>query len=91
MTRCDLQRSIIICLHLAILRELMVHSTNVLTYGLSTNDQIKDGFQRLIVFTIVKITSTNKEIGFMVRSIMYVYVTLMTLMYINVVQLVHSR
>jgi hypothetical protein len=27
----------------------------------------------------------------MVRSIMYVYVTLMTLMYINVIQLEHSR
>ncbi len=39
----------------------MVHSTNVLTYGISTNDK-KDGFLRLIVFTIVKITSTNKEI-----------------------------
>ncbi len=40
----------------------MVHSTNVLMYGLSTNDQKKDGFLRLIVFTIVKITSTDKEI-----------------------------
>jgi hypothetical protein len=41
----------------------MVHSTNVLTYGLSTNNQKKDDFLRLIVFTIVKITSTDKEIG----------------------------
>ncbi len=40
----------------------MVHSTNVLRYGLSTKDQKKDGFLRLIVFTIVKITSTDKEI-----------------------------
>ena len=40
----------------------MIHSTNVLTYGCSTNDQKKDGFLRLIVFTIVKITSTDKEI-----------------------------
>jgi hypothetical protein len=48
----------------------MVHSTNVPTYGLSTNDQKKDGFLRLIVFTIVKITSTNKEIvGFWVVCI----------------------
>jgi hypothetical protein len=40
----------------------MVHFTNVLMYELSTNDQKKDSFLRLIVFTIVKITSTNKEI-----------------------------
>jgi hypothetical protein len=40
----------------------MVHSTYVLTFGLSTNDQKKDGFLRLIVFTIVKIISTDKEI-----------------------------
>jgi hypothetical protein len=40
----------------------MVHSTNVLTHGLSTNDQKKDSFLRCIVFTIVKITSTDKEI-----------------------------
>jgi hypothetical protein len=40
----------------------MVHSTTVLTYGLSMNDQKKDGFLRLMVFTIVKITSTYKEI-----------------------------
>jgi hypothetical protein len=40
----------------------MVHSTTILTYGLSTNDRKKDGFLRLIVFTIVKITSTDKEI-----------------------------
>ncbi len=45
-----------------ILRQLMVHSTNILTFGLSMNDWKKDGFLRLIVFTIVKITSTNKEI-----------------------------
>jgi hypothetical protein len=38
----------------------MVHSTNVLTFGLSTNNK-KDSFLRLIVFTIVKVTSTNKE------------------------------
>jgi hypothetical protein len=42
----------------------MVHSTNVLTYGLSTNDRKKDGFLRLIVFTIVKIMSTGKEIEY---------------------------
>ena len=39
----------------------MVQSTKVLTYGLSMNDK-KNGFLRLIVFTIVKITSTDKEI-----------------------------
>ncbi len=38
----------------------MVHSTNVLMYGLSTNAKKK----RLIVFTIVKNTSTNKEIPY---------------------------
>ncbi len=59
--RCDLKRSIVICLNLAILQELMVHSTNVLTYGFSMNDK-KDSFLRLIVFTIVKITGTDKEI-----------------------------
>jgi hypothetical protein len=41
---------------------LMVHFTNVLTYGLSMNNRKKDGFPRLTVFTIVKITSTDKEI-----------------------------
>ncbi len=46
-----------------ILQGLMVHSTNLLTYGLSTNNWKKEGLLRLIVFTIVKITSTNKEIG----------------------------
>ncbi len=40
----------------------MVHSTFVHTYGLSMNDK-KDGFLRLIIFTIVKITSTDKEMG----------------------------
>jgi hypothetical protein len=50
--------------HTNILQEFVVHSTNVLTYGLSMNDRKKDGFLRLIVFTIVvKITSTNKEIS----------------------------
>jgi hypothetical protein len=39
----------------------MLHSTYVLMYGLSMIDQKKDGFLRLIVFTIVKIASTNKE------------------------------
>jgi hypothetical protein len=38
-----------------------VHSIFVHTYGLSTNDK-KDGFLRLIIITIVKITSTDKEI-----------------------------
>jgi hypothetical protein len=59
--RRDLQRSIVIRLNLAILQELMVHSTKVHTYGLSTNNK-KNGFLRLIVLTIVKITSTDKEI-----------------------------
>jgi hypothetical protein len=40
----------------------MAHSTYVLRYGISANDK-KDGFQRLIVFKIVKITSTDKEIS----------------------------
>ncbi len=62
MTRRDLQRSIVIPLNLAILQEFILHSTNILTYGLSTKDKKKDGFPRLIVFTIVKITSTDKEI-----------------------------
>ncbi len=62
VTRRDLQRSIVICLNLAILQELVVHSTNILTYGLSTNDRKKDGFLRLKVFTIVKIMSTDKEV-----------------------------
>ncbi len=46
----------------------MVHSTNVLTYGLDTNDK-KRRFLRLIVFTIVKITSTDKEILCHLQSI----------------------
>ena len=44
VTRRDLQRSIIIHLNLAILQELVVHSTNVLMYGLSMNDQKKRQF-----------------------------------------------
>jgi hypothetical protein len=40
----------------------MVHSTNVRTFGLSMNNKKKDGFLRLVVFTIVKIMSTDKEI-----------------------------
>jgi hypothetical protein len=44
VTRRDLQRSIIIHLNLAILQELVVHSTNILTYRLSTNDQKKRRF-----------------------------------------------
>jgi hypothetical protein len=46
----------------------MVHSTNVLMFGLSTNNKKKDGFLRLIVFTIVKITSTDKEIYHFIES-----------------------
>jgi hypothetical protein len=45
----------------------MVHSTNVLTYGLSKNNKKIDGFLRLIVFTIVKIMSTDKEIIYKVQ------------------------
>ncbi len=63
VTRRDLQRSIVICLHLAIYckswwytlqRYLRMDSVQMI--------ENKDGFLRLIVFTIVKITSTNKEI-----------------------------
>jgi hypothetical protein len=49
----------------------MVHSTNVLTYGLSSNNKKKDGFLRLIVFTTVKIMSTDKEIvGYLFNKIL---------------------
>jgi hypothetical protein len=41
VTRCDLQRSIVIRLDLAILRELMVHTTNILMIVLSMKDQKK--------------------------------------------------
>ncbi len=44
MMRCDLQRSIVIRLNLGILQELMVHSTNVHTYGVSTKDRKKTVF-----------------------------------------------
>ncbi len=57
MTRRDLQRSIVIHLNLEILRELRVHSTYILTYGLSTNNK-KRRFLEAHSFM-----STDKEIG----------------------------
>ncbi len=63
MTRHDLQRSIIICLNLAIYCESWWYTLQ--TYLCMDSVRMiekKDGFLRLIVFTIVKIMSTDKEI-----------------------------
>jgi hypothetical protein len=46
VTKRDLQRSIVIRLNLAILQELIVHSTNVLTYGLNMNNRKKRRFSK---------------------------------------------
>ncbi len=64
VTRCDLQRSIVIRLNLAIYCESWWYTLQ--TYLRMDSVQMikkKDCFLRLIVFTIVKITSTNKEIN----------------------------
>ncbi len=63
VTKSDLQRSIVIRLNLAIYCESWWYTLQMYL-GMDSIWTIekKDGFLRLIVFTIVKITSTDKEI-----------------------------
>ncbi len=63
MTRRDLQRSIVICLNLAIYCESWWYTLQTYLCMDSVRTIKKDGFLKLIVFTIVKITSTDKEIS----------------------------
>ncbi len=60
--RRDLQMSIVICLNLAIYCESWWYTLQTYLCMDSVQTIKKDGFPRLIVFTIVKITSTDKEI-----------------------------
>ncbi len=63
MTRRDLQRSIVVCLNLAIYCESWWYTLQMyLCMDSVQTIETKDGFLRLIVFTIVIITGTIKEI-----------------------------
>ncbi len=63
VSRRDLQRSIVICLNLGIYCKSWWYTLQMyLRMDSVQTIEKKDGFLRLIVFTVVKITSTNKEI-----------------------------
>ncbi len=63
MTRRDSQRSIVICLNLGIYCKSWWYTLQTYLRMGSVQTIKKDSFLRLIVFTIVKITSTDKEIA----------------------------